>query len=65
MLNAGPAGPVTIAGIRRFGTVDAGIFRGGKCGSCDQRQYNRGAGYYKMQVRGSGGSHNVLIIALG
>jgi hypothetical protein len=60
-----PGGPGSVGGIGRFRTVDAGIFRGGKRGSCDQRQYNRGAGYYKMQERGSRGSHNVLIIAPG
>jgi hypothetical protein len=44
-----PGRPGRVGGIGRFRTVDAGIFRGGKRGSCDQRQYNRGAGYYKMQ----------------
>jgi hypothetical protein len=48
-----------IARFRRFRTVDAGIFGRGKCGSCNQRQYNRGAGYYKLQMGKSGGSHNV------
>ena len=60
-----PGGPGSVGGIGRFRTVDAGIFRGGKRGSCDQRQYYRGAGYYKMQYRGSRGSHNVFIIAPG
>jgi hypothetical protein len=59
-----PGGPGRVGGIGRFRTVDAGIFRRGKRGSCDQRQDNRGAGYEKMQWSGSG-SHNVLIIALG
>ena len=44
-----PGGPGRVGGIGRFRTVDAGILRGGKRGSCDQRQYNRGAGYYNMQ----------------
>ena len=40
-----PGGPGRVGGIGHFGTVDAGIFRGGEGGGRDQRQYNRGAGY--------------------
>jgi hypothetical protein len=40
-----PGGPGRVRRIGRFGTVDAGIFRGGEGGGRDQRQYNRGAGY--------------------
>jgi hypothetical protein len=54
-----PGGPGRVGRIGRFGTVDAGVFRRGEGGGRDQRQYNRGAGYEKMQWSGSGGSHNV------
>jgi hypothetical protein len=60
----GPGGAGRIARIRCFRTVDAGVFRDrGECGGRDQRQNNRGAGYCKLQVRKSGGSHNAFIIA--
>ena len=59
-----PGGAGSIGRIRRFRTVDAGVFRDtGECGGRDQRQNNRDAGYCKLQMRKFDGSHNVFIIA--
>jgi hypothetical protein len=59
-----PGGAGSIRRIRRFRTVDTGVLRDtGECGGRDQRQYNRDAGYCKLQMRKFDGSHNVFIIA--